>query len=781
MLKNLLLPLFFLGWICSSAQSISGSISDGNTVIAGANVYWVKKKVGVISDAQGQFSISKQENDSLCVSFLGYKNACFASQNISSPLKVVLQASSIETQEVEITAKMASELRSTQMSMQEIELKQVEALPAFLGEVDILKSIQLLPGVQSSGEGNSGYYVRGGGPDQNLILLDKAPVYNASHLLGFFSIFNHEAIENPTLIKGGMPAQYGNRLASVLSIPSSTGDFNDHSFSGGVGLIASRFSANGPIVNDKLSYLVSGRRTYLDAVAGPFIPDDAQAKGSAYFFYDINAKITYKISEDASIEASIYQGDDVFTYVNRKSEINLRIPWGNTVVQSIYKKRWNDRLKSDVYAYYNKYQFGLYSEFDQFSVGVLSSIKEYSLGSDWNYRASDFHQLNYGIQLSRNIYLPSFAEASSGDTDFDTGERNQLHSNQMALYLEDNWTITPLLSVRAGLRYSLFQHIGPFTRFLEPEAGSNSPVLQYPSNDVIAQYQGIEPRFSARYVLDENQSIKASYTHNIQYLHLASISPVSLPTDIWMPSTSKIKPQRGNQYAVGYFFNIPKWKSEASVEAYYKDMKNLVEYKENTNPEDNLNDNVDNQLVQGRGFSYGLELFMKRRFGPFNGWLGYTISSTQRVFEEFNEGSAFPAKYDRTHDLALVATYELNEQWTFGANFVYGTGNAISLPTTRYFSFFDGRVLGVYNGRNTFRMPAYHRFDISATYRPKKSMNKKFKTWWVFGIYNVYSRQNPYFLYFDVEGKLGSNNLKLSAKQVSLFPILPAVSWNFAF
>ena len=735
--------------------------------------------MGTVSDNKGAFKIKLRENDTLCASFLGYEDLCIVPTGTTVNFK--LQEKLLLAKEVEIVGDKKEFTRDVNMGIQKMDLKQIEELPAFMGEVDILKSIQLLPGVQSSGEGNSGYYVRGGGPDQNLILLDKAPVYNASHLLGLFSIFNHQAIEDPTLIKGGMPARYGNRLASVLDIPSKTGDFENHNFGGGIGLIASRFFAEGPIAKGKVSYLVAGRRTYIDAIAGPFIPDDAQAKGSSYFFYDLNAKISAKLSDKETLDVSFYTGDDVFRYVNKKSEINLRIPWGNLVAQAIYKKNFSEKLTGDIYFYYDQYDFALESQFDQFSIAVKSSINEYSAGSDWTYQLSPYHKLGFVTQISRNVYLPSFAEASSGSTEFNTGEKNQLYSNQAALYVMDSWTASPLFSLQYGLRFSLFQHVGPFTRYLEPGAGATSPTKRYPKNQVISSHWGVEPRISARMITGETNSIKASYTNNIQYMHLASISPVSLPTDIWIPTSSKIKPQTGNQYALGYFQDLPSWFTEFSVELYYKDMQNLVEYKENTNPEDNLNDNVDNQLVQGRGFSYGAEFFIKRKKGNFNGWFGYTYSSTQRVFEEFNQGNPFPAKYDRTHDLSLVGTYKLSDKWTFGANFVFGTGNAISLPTTRYFSFFDGRVLGVYKDRNSFRMPNYHRFDLSATYYPEIKKSKKYKYWWVFSIYNVYSRQNPYFLYFDVEGNLGANNLKLSAKQVSLFPILPSVTWNFEF
>ncbi len=768
------------------AQEWTGTVFDEkNAPLIGATVYWKSAKQGTTTQDKGRYTLTAppDRGDSLCFSFLGYRSQCFAAKAIPQKgFTVTLQTTAVTTQEVEITGQRSEAIRSAQMSTTKMDLKQIEELPAFMGEVDVLKSIQLLPGVQSAGEGNSGFYVRGGGPDQNLILLDKAPVYNASHLLGLFSVFNHNAIGDPTLIKGGMPAQYGNRLSSVLHVPSKDGNLQEHQFGGGIGLIASRFHANGPIVKDKVSYMVAARRTYIDAIADPFIPNDARAKGSGYFFYDLNAKVTAKLSKKDVVEVSLYQGDDVFNFVNNRSDINIRIPWGNTVVQANYERTFSADLKADFYGYYNQYDFALQSQFDQFTLGINSKIEDYSAGSDWYYSGIKYHNIQFGVQTSRNKYLPTYAEASSAETTFDTGDRNPLYSNQLALYVQDEWTVSPLLKIQAGLRYSLFQHIGPFKRFLEPEGGNTlSNVKLFGRGDVIAAYQGLEPRLSMRLAVTEFDAIKASFTKNYQYLHLASISPVSLPTDIWIPSSSIIKPQEGYQYAVGYFKNLPDWKSEFSLELYYKDMYNLVEYKDNTNPEDNINNNVDNQLTQGRGYSYGAEFFLKRKYGNFNGWLGYTYSITRRRFDDINEGREFPAKYDRTHDLSLVGTYKLNEKWTFGANFIFGTGNAISLPTSRYFSFLDGRVLSVYEGRNTFRMPNYHRFDVSATYRPEPKPDKKWRHWWTFSLYNVYSRQNPYFLYFDVEGNIASNNLDLNAKQVSLFPILPSVTWNFEF
>ncbi|MGB0167321.1 MAG: TonB-dependent receptor [Luteibaculum sp.] len=451
MLKHLLKIFLFLS--CPTAlfgqnDYYLGTVKDAIEVLPGANVFYPNSTQGTITDQYGRFKIRKNPNaDSLCVSFLGYERICRATKDLAQNIVFELEKNAIVTQEVEIEAERKTYVQDVQMSTQKMDMKQIEELPAFMGEVDVLKSIQLLPGVQSAGEGNAGYYVRGGGPDQNLILLDKAPVYNASHLLGLFSIFNHNAIGDPTLIKGGMPARFGNRLASVLEIPTKTGDFQKHNFGGGIGLIASRFHANGPIVKDKVSYLVTGRRTYIDAVAGPFIPDDSQAKGSAYFFYDVNAKISAKLSPKDQLDVSFYTGEDVFKFVNTKSEINLRIPWGNTLVQAIYTKQLSNKLSADLYAYYDRYQFALQSQFDQFSVGVQSSIDDYTLGSDWRYQLHEYHLLEFGVQSSRNIYLPSFAEASSADTDFNTGPRNRLHSNQLAFYIQDRWVISPLLTV----------------------------------------------------------------------------------------------------------------------------------------------------------------------------------------------------------------------------------------------------------------------------------------------------------------------------------------------
>ncbi len=785
-MKNILFFLFLSIFVFQvSAQNkytVSGYVKDksnGESSI-GATVYIKELLKGTTSNAYGFYSITLEEGEyTLVISYIGFKNIeQKINLNKDIRLNYAIEPDVITTEEFTITGEREDKnTNEAVMSTVELDVEKVKALPALFGEVDILKTIQLLPGVQSAGEGNSGFYVRGGGPDQNLILLDGATIYNASHLAGFFSVFNSDAIKDVKLIKGGMPAEYGGRLSSVLDITMKDGNFKKYEAEGGLGVISSRVTVQGPIKKDTASFIASYRRFYLGDIVQPFISDSSKFKGTNYYFYDFNAKLNYIVSEKDRLYLSGYFGRDVFSFKNTKDGFGMDTPWGNTIVSLRWNHLFNDKLFLNTSVIYTEYQFEVGLEQDQFEFRLFSGITDWNAKLDFNYLPSILHNVKFGANYIFHKFVPSNATARSGEVDFNTGDIIKNYANEFALYLSDDWDINEKLKVHVGARYSMFQHIGPFKRYNNNEFGSPVDTIVYDNGETVKFYHGIEPRITARYSLRNNASVKASFTQNYQYIHMASFASVSLPTDVWVPSSDKVKPQFSTQYAAGYFKNFKDNKFETSVEVYYKTMKNQIEYKDGALPEDNAGNNVDNSFTFGEGWSYGTELFLKKRYGKFNGWIGYTLSWTNKQFEELNDGNVFPAKYDRRHDASVVFLYDISKRLTLGATWVYATGSALTLPEARYT--IEGQIVSDYGDRNSFRMDAYHRMDLSLTLKGKEE--KRFKSNWIFSIYNVYNRKNPYFIYFATEGDIYSGTLDIQAKQVSLFGILPSIAWNFKF
>ncbi|MGI8892772.1 MAG: TonB-dependent receptor [Bacteroidia bacterium] len=761
--------------------TISGYVKDAATgeALIGANVYLQESLKGTTTNQYGFYSMTTDGgNYTIVFRYIGYndkKVPVVLNKNIK--LNAEIESAAIEVREVTITGEQSNRnVESTEMGTVQLEMEKVKSLPAFLGEVDILKIIQYLPGVQSAGEGSSGFYVRGGGPDQNLILLDEAVVYNASHLFGFFSVFNADAIKNVNLIKGGMPAQYGGRLASVLDISMDEGNYKEYHVEGGIGVIASRLTVQGPIKKDTSSFIISGRRTYIDVLMKPLISESSNIYGTGYYFYDLNTKINYILSEKDRLFLSGYFGRDVFTYRNKDSGFNVNIPWGNATGSLRWNHLFSDKMFMNASAIFSDYKFEFGAEQTEFEFRLFSGIRDWNLKTDFSFLPDIRHHVKFGGNYISHTFTPSHASARSGEVVFDFGKIVRLYAHEGAVYLQDNWDITEKLAVNAGIRYSFFVHTGPFDRYIKDLQGKNIiDTIHYDALEPVETYHGPEPRFSMKYTLTKNSSVKGSFTQNYQYIHLASISAVSLPTDLWVPSTDRVQPQLGRQYSIGYFRNMMNDTYETSVEVYYKKMHNQVEYKEGAQPEDNVNDNADNNFTFGSGESYGIEFFLNKRRGKFTGWTGYTLSWTKRKFPEINRGEEFYAKFDRRHDISTVLTYEMDKKWTFAAIFVYGTGNSVTLPINWYL--LNGNIVYDYGPRNWYRMKPYHRLDLSATLQGKKT--KRFESSWNFSIYNVYSRLNPYFIYFDTEGSIESGSFKNVAKQVSLFPILPSVTWNF--
>lgn len=782
---TLALTLLFFTQLLSAQNTkftFSGYVKDASNgeFLFGSTVFVKEINTGVQTNTYGFFSLSLPAgNYTVVVSYLGFEGQQQELKlNKDIRTNFALKPKSFTTKEVEIVDKKTDEnLKSTDMGRVDIKVETMKKLPALMGEVDLIRIVQLIPGVKSAGEGNTGFYVRGGGPDQNLVLLDEAVVYNAGHLLGFFSVFNSDAIKGIDLHKGGMPAQFGGRLASVLDISMKEGNNRQFNADGGIGLISSRLTLQGPIKKDTASYIVSARRTYIDVLAQPFIRQSSPFKGSGYYFYDLNAKVNYRLSDKDRVFLSGYFGRDVFTFKNRNSGFDINIPWGNATASARWNHLFNSKLFVNTSLIFSNYDFSSDITQTNFRFGVFSGIRDYNAKVDFTYYPNIRHQVKFGVNYIYHRFTPNNASASFGETSFDLGGVERLYAHESALYISDDFDVTDKLRIHAGLRASMFNHVGPFKRYVKNEQGDVTNIIDYSNGELIKTYGGPEPRLMMRYNLNRRESIKASFTQNYQYLHLTSFANVSLPTDIWIPSSDVVRPQFGNQYSIGYYRNFKDNLYETSVETYYKDMKNLVEFKDGTLPSASVNDNLDNQLTFGNGQAYGFEFFVKKTRGKLNGWIGYTLSWTTRQFEELNFGNRYFARYDRRHDISVVASYEFTERLTASLVFVYSSGNLIWLPKSVYF--FEGQPIFEYGERNNYRMPAYHRLDFSVTYDMKPKT--RWQSSWNFSIYNVYNRYNPYFIYIDPVGDPLSGNFQPTAKMVSLFPIIPSVTYNFKF
>lgn len=750
--------------------TISGYVTDGlsgETLVA-ANVF-VKdsSNIGTTTNNYGYYALNLPPgNYTLVFSYLGYLDyetevVLTQNQKLSPKLE-----QGIALAEVVVTDEEENrQIVENQMGSVDLAMKTIQQLPALFGEIDILKTIQLLPGVQSAGEGNAGFYVRGGGPDQNLILLDEAVVYNSGHLLGFFSVFNADAIKNTTLIKGGMPANYGGRLSSVVDIQMKEGNLDHYGAAGGIGLIASRLTFEGPIQQGKSGFIVSGRRTYALDIAQPFI-NQTDFAGTNYYFYDLNLKANYRFSDKDRLYLSGYFGRDVLSFNNKLRDFKFNLPYGNTTATIRWNHLFNDKLFMNVSTIYNRYDFEFSGGQAEWQFDVFSGVEDGNLKLDFDYFPLPGHRIRFGANYTYHAIQPNVATATNGETNFSNEKQTQF-AHETALYLLDDFKLSSALGFNVGLRLSAFTQLGPYTSLLDGET--------FNKGETVKSYFNLEPRMTANWLLSNQQSIKGSITRSAQYLHLVSNSTSTLPADVWVPSTQRIKPQLGWQYAAGYFHNFDHNTYETSIELYYRTLENQVDYRENfvNNPANDL----EAEFVFGEGRSYGVELFVKKSKGALNGWIGYTLSRTEREFPDINDGKTFPAVYDRRHDLAVVANYRLSEKWSFGANFVYGTGNAFTPIRSLYL--IDQNIVTEYGSRNSARLEAYHRLDLAANWTPNPNTTKPFVSSWSFSIYNLYNRRNPFFIYYNFETNSSAGTASAEAIKVSIFPIIPSITWNF--
>jgi hypothetical protein len=686
-----------------------------------------------------------------------------------------------------VTVTTSRNVTRNQTGVQSISGAQLRKIPVILGEVDPLKTITLLPGIKSGGEASAGIYVRGGGPDQNLVLLDGIPVYNPNHLLGFFSIFNGEAVKNVEVIKGGIPAEYGGRLSSVIAIDTREGSKDSIKGSGGIGLISSRVSIEGPLIKGKSSFIISSRRTYIDQVAR--LVAKSRIGGNGYFFYDVNAKADYTINSNNQLSFTFYSGRDRFSFQDPDagrdgSDRVFKVWWGNTLAGLAWKQQVTRQLRHETGVYFNNFNLDSRFGFSTNSFLFASGLQDVQVKTDMTYSPHTWLTYKWGLQYTLHSFTPGAGSFTSGVQDFKS-QINNLYAREAAAYISTVADVTPDLNIIAGLRYSYFHQIGPTERVLYSDENiPTGQVERFSKGQSIARYHYPEPRISLLYKLSNAASIKASYTQTIQYLHLATTSGATFPSDLWIPSSKKLKPSNARQAAIGYFQNFNNNTWEASVETYFKSMNNQLEFRPGAQLL--LNQNIEGEMIFGSGKAYGLEFFLQKKKGRLTGWIGYTLSRAERTFPQLNQGKPFPYRYDRTHDLSIVINYPLGKKWEASAVFVYGTGNALTLPTGRFtyylgYNFADRTPIFTnidqYDKVNGYRMPAYHRFDVSFAYNPSPHSRRRIKSSWNFGVYNVYNRANPYFIYFNVDE--GAQAIK--GKMAYLFPIVPSVSWNFKF
>lgn len=748
--------------------TISGIITDKETgeTLVGATVKLVgTKQVGTVSNPYGFYSISVPKgNYEIIISYIGYTSVnqqILIDKDIKSNFQLI---SSTQLQEVVVNAEKRNEnIANPQMGIEKLNVKDIKNIPVLFGERDILKTIQLLPGISSAGEGNSGFYVRGGATDHNLILLDEAPVYNASHLLGFFSTFNSDAVKDVTVYKGGMPAQYGGRLASVLDIRMNDGNKNDYTVEGGIGLISSKVKLEGPISKGKSSFMLSGRRTYADMFLA--LSPDSTMHGNKLYFYDFNAKTNFILNDRNTIFVSGYFGRDKLYVKNA-----FGFDWGNATATLRWNHIYSNRLFGNTSFIYSNYDYRIESLMESNDFKVASVIRNFNLKQDFQYSLNN-HNLKFGLNVIRHTIDPGkiTSSASSSINESKIENRKGLES---AVYVSDEWKASDKFTFAYGLRLSSFMMLGKGTFNTYDEDGDIVESKYYGNNEVVKSYLNLEPRISASFQLDEDKSIKTSFTRNTQNLHLMSNSTTTSPTDIYIMSSNNTRPEIADQIALGYFNNFSNNNYEFSAELYHKWMQNQIDYKTGTDLRGN--ENVEADLLYGEGRAYGLELFLKKKYGKFNGWIGYTLSKTERKFDGIDNGRWFNAKQDRTHDISIVGIYQASERWVLSSAFVYNTGNAISFPEGKY-QIGDNTVF-YYAERNGYRTPSYHRLDVSATLEGKQKKN--YQSSWSFGIYNLYNRKNAYSIDFKEKE---NDPTRTEIVKTSLFGIIPSVTWNFKF
>ncbi|WP_405574640.1 TonB-dependent receptor [Winogradskyella sp. Asnod2-B02-A] len=791
-MKHLFLGIFLIFSsviLAQESHTIRGTVKDFNNgeTVFGASVFLKGTTIGSTTNEYGFYSITAPKgNYTLIVSYVGFEDI-FQEINLNTDetLNFEIKESLTQLDEVIITSDEPEQvnIKKPQMSVSKLNASTIKQMPAVLGEVDVIKSIQMLPGVTNGGEGSAGFNVRGGAADQNLVLLDEAIIYNTSHFFGFFSVFNTDAIKDIKLYKGDIPAKFGGRVSSVLDIRQKDGNSKKFTANGGIGLISSRLALEAPLFNKKGSFIVAGRTSY----AHLFMPLIEDIEDSKLSFYDINLKTNYEINKNNRVYLSGYFGRDVFDIANI-----IENKYGNTSGNLRWNHVYNDKLFSNLSLIYSKYDYQIILDFIE--LDWIADIKNYNLKYDFGYYLNENIKLDFGVSGILYNLNPGIVKPTSENSPINYLKLEQKRAFESGVYVSAEHKVTDKLTAQYGLRFSRFSRLGGqnITTYL-----NNQPVVYnndigiyeegeaigetfYKKNESIETFNNFEPRFGLSYQLNETSSLKASYTRTTQYLHLLSNTASVTPLDVWTPSGKYIKPQKSNQYALGYYKNIDDSKYSVEVETYYKTTDNRIDYVDGSNLIGN--NNIETEILNGEARAYGLEVLLRKNEGKFTGWLAYTLSkSEQRTLggkaggPGINYGNWYNTAYDRTHDISLTGIYKLNNKWNFSSNLVYQTGRPVTYPNSQYT--YEGLSIASYNGRNESRLPAYHRLDVSATYLPSNDSTKRWKGEWVFGIYNVYNRRNAASISFNQNEDTGENE----ASRTAIFGIIPSVTYNFKF
>ena len=769
----LVLSIYFISNSVSAQTTkftVSGTIKDsssGETLLSTTIRVKELGNIGATTNEYGFYSLTLAEgNYTLVVNYFGFVKKEIPIQltkNLILNIDLIkLEEKVKEFKEIKITAtKENKNVSGAETGMIKMDVKALEKIPVFAGEKDIIKTFTLTPGFKTAGEGNAGFFVRGGAADQNLILLDEAPVYNASHLLGFFSTFNSDALKEVTLYKGGMPSQYGGRTSSVLDIKMLDGNDKKYHVGGGIGIISSRLSVEGPIVKNKGSFIVSARRTYADV----FLKLTDEFKDNRLYFYDLNLKANYKINDKNRVFLSGYFGQD-----NLGLGDLFGINWGNATGTIRWNSVLSPKLFSNTSFIFSNYNYKIAINSGTLAVDIRSKIQDFNIKQDFTYIINPTNKLKFGVNAIHHTITPGQIE--SDDPNFVFEKLQDRFAWENSAYVSHEWNPTERLSFIYGLRATNFSLIGAGEFYSFDSEGIVSQTTTFEKGEIVQNYFNLEPRFTSSFMVDSTSSFKLGYARNVQNLHLISNSTSSTPTDLWIPSSANVKPEISDQISLGYFRNFFNNRYELSLEGYYKDMQNQVDYKDGASTI--ANDLIEGELLYGKGRAYGVELFFKKKYGRFNGWISYTLSRTEKQIDGINNSEWYAARQDRTHDVSLVGIYDINDKLSVSATWVFYTGSAVTFPSGKYY--IDGNIQWLYTERNGYRMPNYHRLDLSVTYYNKKTA--KFESSWNFGIYNAYARENAWTIDFR---ESETDPTKTEAVQIALFKIVPSITYNFKF
>lgn len=783
MTRKLLFTVFVLISLHALAQekvTLNGYVKDASNgeELIGVTVFIPQLKAGAVTNAYGFYSITLPKGTyEVQYSYVGYTFQTVTvelEKDLANNIELASEATFIK--EVVVTDKRIDEnVVSLQMSKNTLDLTQVRKLPALFGEVDIIKNIQMLPGVLTAGEGTSSFYVRGGSADQNLILIDEAPIYDPSHLFGLFSVFNADVIKDSELYKGGIPARFGGRLSSILEVRTKDGNNKKVSVAGGIGTMASRVMVEGPLKKDKSSFIISARRSYVDLFLR------AADQDNLVHFYDINAKVNWKYNNNNRFFAAFYSGRDVFNFAD-----DFGFAWGNKTATFRWNHLFNERLFSNTSVIASNFDYKLEVKDPVQGFKWTSNLQELSIKYDLSYFINTNNELSFGYHITGRRFSPGKIAPNTEGSIFSEVEMQHMYALDHAFYISNQQKLSERLMLDYGVRLSIFQNIGTSDLYLYEDPRDNINVqrtdtVHYGPWENIKTYVNVEPRVGIRYIVGEGQSVKVSYNRMVQNTHLIAAGTVPVPFNTWNPSGYYLKPQLADQVAVGYFRNFKSNMYELSAEAYYKDIKNVTDFADNADIF--FNQDLSTEFRQGKSWAYGLELMMTKKEGKLTGSIGYTLSKAMRKVDGVNLDRAFAANYDRRNVVNIQAAYDMNEKWTFGANFTYSTGRPTTLPTGKFeYQNYNPDVITVRNG---YRLPAFHRLDLSATLTPRKNANRRWHGQWVFSVYNAYNRQNPFTIYTRTkkndDGDVIGDGRTKEARMVYLFPILPSVTYNFKF